>query len=595
MNRIRNNSYLYLIRQCFFYAGIWRRKFAWALVMLTGSHLIWLLRPLAVAGVINTLQQGGPEILTHVSYWLVGYALLETTPWAVWKPARQMERASAFHMRRALIDRFYGILQGLPIAWHQDHHSGDTINRVRKASDCLFQFGQNQYLYIMMVTQVLMALAVITYLAPWLGLIVISGTATLMLVLSRFDKYLIPMYSAENEGEHKIAATFFDYVSNITTIISLRLGSRTRVSLLEKIDRIWPVFNREIRLHENKYMSLTIGIVIMDLALITSYIWSEVNTHGTIMIGTTIAIWQYLRLMTDTFYNFANNYQQIIRWKTDFEATGQIEAAAGQVVETPMPTGVTGWQTLGVSGLSFSHRRPDEQDKHLAALSDIGFELKRGEKVALIGASGAGKSTLLAVLRGLYKPDRADIALDGQTMADAETLFGQTTLIPQDPEIFENTIRYNITVGLDVAEEDVQAAIRLAQFGDVVDRLPQGMESDIREKGVNLSGGEKQRLALARGLLAARGSSVVLMDEPTSSVDLLTESRIYQDILRQMPDTTILSSLHRLHLLPLFDRVLVLERGRIVQNGSFIDLKAQPGLFRNLWDDYQAQQARSAA
>jgi ABC-type multidrug transport system fused ATPase/permease subunit len=168
-------------------------------------------------------------------------------------------------------------------------------------------------------------------------------------------------------------------------------------------------------------------------------------------------------------------------------------------------------------------------------------------------------------------------------------LFEQTTLIPQDPEIFENTIRYNITVGLDVPQSDLDHAVSLANFSDVIKRLPQGLESDIREKGVNLSGGEKQRLALARGLLAARSSSVMLMDEPTSSIDLLTVWLIYRQILTQFKDTTVISSLHRLHLLTLFDRILVLSQGKLVQNGTFEDLLATPGLFRDLWDDYKKQ------
>ena len=263
----------------------------------------------------------------NVFKWLGVYALVECTPWLVWKPARQMERSAAFQMRRALIDRFYGILQGLPIAWHQDHHSGDTINRVRKASDCLFQFGQTQFVYIMMATQVIMSFAVIIYLSPLIGLIAVACTILIGLVLSRFDRHLIPLYSAENEGEHKIAATFFDYVSNITTIISLRLGARTRASLIEKIDHIWPIFSKEIRLHETKYMILTVCIVVLDVAIIGGYIWTQLATTGVVMIGTTVAIYQYIRLLSDTFYNFANNYQQVIRWKTDFEAVELIAAA----------------------------------------------------------------------------------------------------------------------------------------------------------------------------------------------------------------------------------------------------------------------------
>lgn len=600
LSALLNTSYVFMIRQSFRYAGAWRATYLKALGMLTASQLVWVLRPLVLAGVIDTLQAGGPEVLSRVGAWLGLYALVECLPWVVWKPARQMERSAAFQMRRALIDRFYGMLQGLPIAWHRDHHSGDTINRVRKAADCLFEFSQNQFMYIMMITQVVMSFTIIVFLSPLIGGIALLCTVLTGLAVARFDRILVPLYSRENEGEHKVAATLFDYISNITTIISLRLGRRTQANLLEKIDLIWPVFCRQIRIHENKYMVLTVCIVLLDVSIIGAYIWTQIVTTGTVAIGTTVAIYQYLRLLSDTFYTFADNYQQVIRWKTDFAAVGDIERAAAQGVLPSETEQVewNAWQNLHIAGLDFSYRPSGQEDcgeEAVANLHGIEFSCSRGEKIAVVGASGAGKSTLLALLRGLYIPDRADVHVDGERLATLAPLWNQTTLVPQDPEIFENTILYNITVGLDVPEAEVRQAVELAGFSDVVLRLPQGLNSDIREKGVNLSGGEKQRLALARGILAARSSTILLLDEPTSSVDLLTEGMIYRRMFAHFTQTTIISSLHRLHLLPLFDRVLVLEEGRLAENGSFADLLARGGLLSRLWQDYQNQQKSEAA
>jgi ABC-type multidrug transport system fused ATPase/permease subunit len=119
--------------------------------------------------------------------------------------------------------------------------------------------------------------------------------------------------------------------------------------------------------------------------------------------------------------------------------------------------------------------------------------------------------------------------------------------------------------------------------------MPEGLNTDIREKGVNLSGGEKQRLALARGILAAKNSSILLLDEPTSSVDAHNELLIYEQIFRTFHDKCILSSIHRLHLLDLFDYVYVMGQGQIVQQGTFEELRRQPGLFAVLWKKYQRE------
>ncbi|MDQ1086306.1 ABC-type multidrug transport system fused ATPase/permease subunit [Siphonobacter sp. SORGH_AS 1065] len=163
------------------------------------------------------------------------------------------------------------------------------------------------------------------------------------------------------------------------------------------------------------------------------------------------------------------------------------------------------------------------------------------------------------------------------------TLYDTVTLFPQEPEIFENTIAYNITLGLPFTEETIREVCEIAHFQTVVEQLPQGLESSIQEKGVNLSGGQKQRLALARGILAAQESQVVLLDEPTSSVDPKTEALIYNSMFKAFSDKAIISSLHRLHLLRDFDYVYVMDKGRILEEGSFEFLRKNGQKFNELW------------
>ena len=160
------------------------------------------------------------------------------------------------------------------------------------------------------------------------------------------------------------------------------------------------------------------------------------------------------------------------------------------------------------------------------------------------------------------------------------------SLIPQDPEIFATTIRENITLGVEYSEGHLAVYSAMACFTDVINRLPHKLESSIVEKGVNLSGGEKQRLALTRGLLASSDKQIVLLDEPTSSVDFHNELQIYQNIFASFPDKAIISSIHRLHLLPLFDTVYLFKDGKIIASGSFEYLQQTSPDFQNLWRKY---------
>jgi ABC-type multidrug transport system fused ATPase/permease subunit len=172
--------------------------------------------------------------------------------------------------------------------------------------------------------------------------------------------------------------------------------------------------------------------------------------------------------------------------------------------------------------------------------------------------------------------------VDGQP-TDRGAIADTVTLFPQEPEIFENTIRYNITLGLPFPDDDLETVCTLAHFGEVAAQLPKGLDSNIQEKGVNLSGGQKQRLALARGILAARSSDIVLLDEPTSSVDPKTETLIYDRLFAEFSDKVIVSSLHRLHLLHRFDHICVMHQGQIIAEGTLDHLRAHSAEFQELW------------
>jgi len=275
----------------------------------------------------------------------------------------------------------------------------------------------------------------------------------------------------------------------------------------------------------------------------------------------------------------ASHYHELIRYQADFATAGSIvDAPAG-----PAPTAATipsGWRRMEVADLAFAYPggRGDGP-----ALSGIGLTLRRGERLALVGESGAGKSTLLRVLAGLYRPDHVAIAIDGVAQPGLHDLGSIATLLPQDPETFETTIEHNLTLGLERDPAALRRACEIASFTPVLAGCPAGLATEISERGVNLSGGQKQRLALARGILAAGDSALLLLDEPTSSVDPATEARIYAALFAAFPDACLVASVHRLHLLERFDRVVLMEQGRIVDQGSLSELLDRQPAFQALW------------
>jgi ATP-binding cassette, subfamily B, bacterial len=304
----------------------------------------------------------------------------------------------------------------------------------------------------------------------------------------------------------------------------------------------------------------------------------------TFQIGGLIILIGYVTQFTSVFNDIASQYTQIVKFHTDVQNVQEIEKAFAEsrrvTEEVSLPAA---WQHIDIHHLNFLRADKTGTQKP-TGLFDLSMRIRKGQRIALIGESGSGKSTLLSLLRGLHKPiPGATISVNDSMPVGIDNINASVTLFPQEPEIFENTVLYNITLGLPFTREEVLQVCEDAQFSDVLNKLPQGLDTYIQEKGVNLSGGQKQRLALARGILAARNSDIILMDEPTSSVDPRTEKLIYASLFETFEGKAVISSLHRLHLLTHFDHIYILRNGQVVDEGTFEHLNRFSLVFQEMW------------
>jgi ATP-binding cassette subfamily B protein len=472
----------------------------------------------------------------------------------------------------------------LPTKWHQDHHSGATINRIRRAYEALREFFDSGFVYLNVMGKFFFSVTAMLYFSPLFGSIAVLLGLVTILVIRTFNKPFIRTLDEVNEREHTVSSTLFDSLSNIMTVITLRLEKSMETGLLNKVQLILKPFLKSAVINEWKWFCAEMLIVTIYAIITAGYVFQHWAPGQIFYVGGLVALLGFVNQFTSVFQDIAWRYTNIMQFNVYVGAASGISEAYAQQHRPDLPSDLPeNWREIRIAGLNFSHRGSYDDRHAPQSLHDLHLNIGRGKKIALIGASGSGKSTLLSLLRGLYTPQPGmELKLDGKEIG-LDRLNEAVTLFPQEPEIFENTIAYNVTLGLPFSQEEIMAVCESAHFAEVIRDLPQGLDSDIREKGVNLSGGQKQRLALARGILAARDSELVLLDEPTSSVDPRTEAMIYEALFRAFADKAIISSMHRLHLLGQFDYVYVLEQGRIVGEGSFEYLRDNSPFFQELW------------
>ncbi len=544
-------------------------------------------QPLTFAMVINTLQDMNKHTLQTVTYWLFAYVACFYVFEMCHRFARGIELGVAYRNKKRFVLDTYLFLQSMSLSWHAKHHSGNVISRVNKASDALFAFGQSIYNYITAIIQFAMAAVVLWLISPLISVVSILAGCLLVIVTRMFYNKTVPEYRKLNEGFHEIAGTMQDGVSNITTIIILRLGKYVYKDLEKKFDSNYCHMKRENKYTQCKCHFNSLIEILLNVGLIFYYILTATQSGKLIMLGSVTAIFQYLAQIMKAFGFYAADYENCIHWRADLEAVDAIfddekDVHAVKDIHAVLEDSLNSdWKHIDIKSVNFQF----ENSK--TALHNISVELKRRKKIAFVGESGSGKSTLLKIIRGIYPVNDCIFRIDGNNQdRKLSALAGITTLIPQEPEMFDHTILYNIAMGLESTEEELEQAIYLSGLDEVLNKLPNGIYSQVSEDGVNLSGGEKQRLALARGIFSMKDSSIVLLDEPTSSLDAETELRVYERMFRQFSDRCIVSVLHRLHLLHLFDYIYVFRDGRIVEEGTIEQLKAENGYFNELWNQY---------
>jgi len=570
-----------LYRTLWHYAAGDQRRVVLFMALLIVAQALKLAIPYLSGAAVEAMQAKGNEALGAAAWDMALIFLACVASWALHGPARVLERFVAIRIRERFADTLYAKATSLPLDWHEHHHSGETIERVQKSGSALFGFAQNQFVYLQNTVSLVGPIAAIFVLSVPTGVAALASYALIALMLVRFDRVMIRLNHAQNQAQARYAATLVDCLGNIATVLTLRLAGPTRRLVAARLGAVFAPLRSSIVLNEAKWCAVDLLNNGIRCGLVVLYVWLAWRRGEPVLLGSAVMVFQYAQQVGGVVGNMAGNYQDLVGYQTDLRCTDVITAAAAR-----LPCGAAApaaWREIRIEKLDFAYLG---KRRGQAALRDVSLTLRRGDRIALVGESGSGKSTLLRVLAGLYRADGASFVIDGKNRPAVADLGAIATLAPQDPEIFAGSIAHNLTFGIEHDPAAIRHACELAMFTPVVEALPGGLATEIAERGLNLSGGQKQRLAVARAILAAQHSSLILLDEPTSSLDPATEAEVYANLFAALRDACVVSSLHRLHLLERFDRVVLMADGRILDVGAAAELLEREPHFRELWRRY---------
>lgn len=598
----------------FLYSELWRLAAGERLRLLAGMGLliaaqgVLIFVPYIAGLAINALQTQGVNGLRDAGQWLLLVLGATAGSWILHGPGRILERNVALTVRQRISTGLAERLMALPLSWHESNHSGATAHRVQQSSNAMSGFAQSQFIYLNSAVRLIGPVIALWWLEPFVGMAAIAGFIIICVSVLGFDRAMIRLAHAENDAERRYASTLLDALGNSTTLFALRQARGVTQLLQRRLESIFEPLKRSILLNEAKWCTVDIASKALSCVLVALFAWLATRaipvalpgTTGqkTLLLGSVYMVWEYALQAGGVISAVAAHFQTFARQHADYASADVIRDAPLSHHATAMVSGAS-WQRCEVRDLTFRH----SATAATPTLEHVSLTLERGKRYALIGSSGSGKSTLLRVLAGLYEAQHVVVNQNNGAaiVAPAEAarfLRATATLIPQDAEVFEGTLAENLGLCESISGPPVaqryRHALDTACVSDFINADESNLNVTIAERAANWSGGQRARVALARGVLAAQGSSLVLLDEPTASLDPHTEAKVYDNLFAEFQAAAVVSSVHRLNLLERFDEVIVMQRGRVVAQGPAGILAAVSPDFRQLLASQNKEVADSA-
>ncbi len=536
----------------------------------------------SVAGFLrNLLPATDASNLATMLWWLgLVFVVIALLRGALMFGATAITASSSEKAIKRLRDRLFNHIQLLPLSFHAQNKTGDLIQRCTGDVDTVRQFVLTQVVDVIRLTAMFVAaFAMMLSIHLWYGL-----AATVMAPIIAWWAYRFSLVEnkvwEEHENERdKLSSMVQENLSGIRVVKAFAREGAEINNFEQQNIRTRDVGIKHVMLHARFWPGSDMLLLLqMSLTLLLGA-WLTIN--GSLTLGEFSAFYAYAWMIAWPLRRVGRIVSQMSMATVAIERLSNI---LGTPIETYKGDRSSDGRLRGeIEFRDVSFAYDDAPDQHV--VHKLSFHVKPGETIGLVGPTGAGKSTIIALLTRMHEPTSGEIFVDGRNLRDydKEWLRERIGVVLQNPFLFSTTIRENIAYARPGArQDDVIRAARDAHIHDIVNIFPEGYDTVVGEKGVTLSGGQKQRVTLARTIL--REPDILVLDDATSAVDFYTEFGIQRALRRRSSEKTSFVIAHRLSSVREADRIFVLNKGTIVDQGTHEELRRRDGFYKVIHD-----------
>lgn len=558
----------------------------WYLLMLQApivNSFYKVLSMLAVAKVVDAFTSEEIPQYSNLIYPIalfVGVILIMELGWRLshvaWMKTQPFVRAD-------IVAKSYDYIQNHSFEFFQNTHSGSIVSKIKGilAGYNNLWFGVHHRLAVPLL-EIFVTIVALGFVNWPLFIFMALWCSVFFPVMLKMSLKVGEFATKATDSQHESMGLIADNITNIFSLFSFA----SRKKELNKIKNF---------LHEDtakkdydwiKYeLKMTfVGIAFYVTMLVSLFIYMiHLRRISAITTGDFVFVMTITFFVVDNIWKLVSEVGDFAAKMGDFKSSFSILQTAQDLIDKPDSKKLlVGKGEIVFRDISFGYKTDQK------IFNALNIEIKAGEKVGLVGYSGAGKSTLVSLLLKNFKINAGDILIDGQSIYDisSDSLRQQISLIPQDTLLFHRSIGENVAYAKENATQDeIEEAAKKAHIHDFIASLPQGYKTLVGERGIKLSGGQRQRIAIARAIL--KDAPILVLDEATSSLDSQTENHIQQSLNLLIDNNsdkkTVIAVAHRLSTLKHMDRIIVLEKGKIIEDGNHEELLKKKGYYHEMW------------